>query len=341
MLRECPDHGYFRGETCPMCDNGGRFLMSTEELDRLGRIMAGVLRHFPQRFGLRMNRHGYVDINALVREVRKRRQQFHWMRPHHIRAIVITDPKGRYQVVGTKVRATYGHSIEVELDLPEEDIPDNLYYPTGEEDLNDLLENGITPSDRRDVHLSHSAKDAYVAGSYRIEVPIILEVDANGCMEDGIMIQKAGTTVYLTKDVPPKYLKVIEFDKSEIEEEEEEDPMEEPVGEAPMTEVPLEDMDSGEEPEAEPEEETVEEEPEAEPVEEIPAEEPEAEPEAEEPEEEPEAEPEAEEPEEEPEAEPEEAPAEEPAEEEPAEEPEADDDLDLDDDAILDEDFEE
>ncbi len=49
MLGKCDEHGYYRGETCPVCNTKGKFLMSDRELDSLGRIMAGVLRHFPEK----------------------------------------------------------------------------------------------------------------------------------------------------------------------------------------------------------------------------------------------------------------------------------------------------
>jgi len=43
MLRECPTHGYFRGETCEDCGKEGRFLMNEHELNRVGRILARIL----------------------------------------------------------------------------------------------------------------------------------------------------------------------------------------------------------------------------------------------------------------------------------------------------------
>jgi len=49
MLAECKDHGYFRGESCPVCNEKGKFLMTDKELNSLGRIMAGVLRVIFQR----------------------------------------------------------------------------------------------------------------------------------------------------------------------------------------------------------------------------------------------------------------------------------------------------
>ena len=206
MIKECKAHGYFRAEKCPKCNDAGRFLMNDEEVDQLGRIMAGVLRHFPDRFDLKMDAHGWVGIRSMVDSVRARRNQFHWLRPHHIVALAATDPKGRYQCEPERVRATYGHSIEVDLDLPTDNIPESLYYPATEEELPILLETGLKPSDRKHVHLSLAPENARSAGEHRTEKPVILRIDAKKAIKSGVEIKRAGTTVFITKEVPAEFL---------------------------------------------------------------------------------------------------------------------------------------
>ena len=206
MIKECKAHGYFRAENCPVCNEPGKFLMNDEEVDQLGRILAGVLRHFPERFSLTMDARGWVDIRSIVEAVRSRRNQFHWLRPHHIRSLASTDPKGRYQVEVDKVRATYGHSLDVELDLPTDNIPDRLYYPATEEEVPIILETGLKPSDRKHVHLSLAPENAEDAGTHRTEKPVILNVDAKGAVAGGAVIKRAGKTVFITKEIPAEFL---------------------------------------------------------------------------------------------------------------------------------------
>lgn len=206
MLRECKVHGYFRGDRCPICQEEGKFLMSDEEIESIGRMMAGVLRHFPEKFGLEIDEHGWVDLRSFVNAVRSRRNKMHWLRSHHIRALIITDPKGRYQCDGHRIRATYGHSIDVDLDLPTNNIPDELYYPTSQEEAEIILETGLKPSDRKHVHLSLTPDDARRAGEHRVKNPIILRVDAKSAIEGGIVIKKAGTTVFITNEIPSRYI---------------------------------------------------------------------------------------------------------------------------------------
>ena len=216
MLRECKEHGYFRAEYCPVCGQEGRFLMNSEELDRMSRTLAGVLRHFPERFDLEVDRYGFVDLRAFVNAVQSKQRRYHWLRPHHILAIIETDNKGRYEFRDGKIRATYAHSFEVELDSSNVGIPDSLYYPATEEEVDIIIETGIKPSDRKRVHLSKTVGDAVNAGRVRTETPVILEVDVKSATEDGVVIQKAGKTVYLAEEIGPKYLKKMEIDLNEF-----------------------------------------------------------------------------------------------------------------------------
>ena len=206
MLGKCDEHGYFRGETCPVCKTKGKFLMSDRELDSLGRIMAGVLRHFPEKLGVTIDGHGWVDISEFVEAVGVSRSGFQWLRDHHVEAIALTDPKGRYQVDGGMIRATYGHTIDVRLDdLPPAEI-DEFYYPVTEEEIDIILEGGLNPIHRKNVHLSGSIEKAIEAGKVRTEVPLILRIDGKSAMKDGVKIYQAGKDVYITERIEAKYI---------------------------------------------------------------------------------------------------------------------------------------
>jgi hypothetical protein len=43
-------HGFFRGEKCPLSGEEGVLVLSPRHLDQFGRMMAGILRHFPTLF---------------------------------------------------------------------------------------------------------------------------------------------------------------------------------------------------------------------------------------------------------------------------------------------------
>ena len=206
MLKECAQHGYFRAEVCPVCGQPARFLMNDRELDHLGRILTGILRHFPERYQLPIDSHGWVSLPQIARAIAQKHPAYHWLRVPHLVGIAETDGKGRYEVRGDAIRATYAHTVEIDLDLPTENIPDQLFYPVTSDEATIVLEVGLKPSDRRKVHLSKTAEDARAAGAVRTPTPVILEIDAKRAREAGVVIMQAGRTVYLTDQVPPEFL---------------------------------------------------------------------------------------------------------------------------------------
>jgi len=180
--------------------------MNDEELNHLGRMMAGILRHFPDRFGLEMSDTGWVDLGEMVEAIEDKRDRFHWLSPRHVRAVAATDPKGRYEVDEGRIRATYAHSLDLEWDFPTDGIPQTLYYPVSREEVDLVLERGLSPRDRSLVHLSETYESALSAGLRREENPIILEVQAEKAAEEGNTIWNASKSVFTTEHVPGKYL---------------------------------------------------------------------------------------------------------------------------------------
>ena len=192
--------------------------MSDREANSLGRILALVLRHAPEKFGVDMDINGWVNARELSDAIGNQRRHYHWLRGWHFEAIADADEKGRYQVENGMIRATYGHSIERYLHLPTDELPEVLYYPCEPTEVETLLEFGITAGDRKNVHLSRSISNAMEAGHVRIDRPAILEIDTVRADADGIVIYRAGTTVFLTDEVPGDYLYRVDEDDPMIQE---------------------------------------------------------------------------------------------------------------------------
>ncbi len=218
MLRQCRTHGHFSGHNCPVCNAEGKFIMSDREANSLGRILALVLRHAPEKFGVEMDINGWVNSRELSEAIQGQRRHYHWLRGWHFSAIANADEKGRYQVEGEMIRATYGHSIELELDLPTDDIPEALYWPCEPENVSTHMELGLVAGDRKHVHLSKTIANAMEAGHVRINRPSIIEIDTSRAVADGFTIWRAGTTVFLCEEMPPEYLYHVEEDDPAIQE---------------------------------------------------------------------------------------------------------------------------
>ncbi|MGC8585540.1 MAG: RNA 2'-phosphotransferase [Thermoplasmata archaeon] len=229
-IKICNKHGPFRGEKCPVCGDEGKLMLNDWEVEALSRILTGILRHFPENFNVKLDQHGWANINDIAEGIRGKNKKFRFLKPYHVEAFILTDTKGRFQYDKSagKVRATYGHSINVDLsDLPSENIPRKLYYaivPEEEEFINEI---GIKPGERKWVHLSDSYEEAYISGRHRTDNPIVLEIDAEKLINDGRAIYRANEKIYITKEIPPGYfikapIKEVEVPKEELDQIEEE-----------------------------------------------------------------------------------------------------------------------
>ncbi|KAA8922307.1 RNA 2'-phosphotransferase [Thermoplasma sp.] len=217
-LRTC--HGPYRGKECPVCGKPGKILMNEREVDEVSRTLAAILRHDPERYHIRLDSHGYARIAGIVSVLRKAKGM-RWITFDHIVALAETDPKGRYQVSGVLIRAMYGHTIPVDLsDLPDDNIPETLYYQSSAAEAPLVKEAGIYPSDKSWIHLSGTYRRSYVSGLYHIDDPFILRINARSMIEDGHEIYRSSDDIYLTKEIPPEYISDADHEDVTLTEEE-------------------------------------------------------------------------------------------------------------------------
>lgn len=206
-LRRCPDHGYFEGEACPACGVVGDRLASADRRRRLSKFMSGALRHFPGDVCLSLDERGWTEYEALVAVVA---DNYEWADCEAVSAVIATDPKDRFERAGDRVRAAYGHSIDVDLAAPETPVPDRLYHGTDPKNVESIREKGLEPMDRQRVHLSETVEDAREVGRRHAAGPIVLAVDAADMAAEGHRIVRRGRGVYTTDRVLPEYLSVLE-----------------------------------------------------------------------------------------------------------------------------------
>lgn len=210
-IRYCPVHGFYRGELCS-CGLKGEVVLEKEKVERLGKFVSGILRHFPERFNLQVDENGWVDFEALARVLERK---YRWADRWILKALVYSDSKMRYELKGDKIRARYGHSINVTLsDMPEVTV-DTLYYSASEEEASRLLELGIKPVNQSFVHLSTTFEKSVGVAILRSRKPTIFEIDAKKAREDGLRIIKANDYIALAKEIPAKYIKkVVQYSSS-------------------------------------------------------------------------------------------------------------------------------
>ena len=204
MIRRCPQHGFFRGEHCD-CGSAGQLLLDETKTEQLGRLVAGCLRHFPGDLGLVMDGQGWVDLTSLGQVVASRHR---WAGKELVIALVQSDSKQRYEIAGDRVRARYGHSVDVELDHPENKLP-RLYYGASEEEADRILEIGIKPASQRYVHLSTTAEKAWHVATFRTGNPRVIQAEAAAAQQAGVRMMTVNEDIVISDMIPARFLSIL------------------------------------------------------------------------------------------------------------------------------------
>ncbi|WP_124112297.1 RNA 2'-phosphotransferase [Palleronia sp. THAF1] len=173
-------------------------------MSRPSKFLAKVLRHEPDLIDIQLDRHGWVQVDELLRKLKK---VGHGLSKDELRHIVETNDKKRFSISedGRRIRAAQGHSIEVDLGLPATRPPETLYHGTASQNLDKIFEGGLDPGRRRQVHLSPDPETATRVGR-RHGKPIVLRVDARRMHADGWTFFCSDNGVWLTDAVPAEYL---------------------------------------------------------------------------------------------------------------------------------------
>jgi len=191
-----------------LCEGRGGVKASLPGASRLAlsKRMAGLLRHYPHRYGLSLDREGWASVGDVVAALR--RSGLRWAEEWHVRGVALYDPKGRYELAGGRVRARYGHSVNVDPGYPEAVDPPTLYHGTPARNLRSILSRGLLPGRRLYVHLAASPEDAVETGRRHGGPVALLRVDPECLRRRGVKVYMATGKVYLASMVPPDCVKV-------------------------------------------------------------------------------------------------------------------------------------
>jgi len=125
-----------------------------------------------------------------------------------IKTIIKESDKKRYEIIGKKIRAFYGHSVEVTIRLLKvefEALPDKLYHGTTLKAYIKIKDEGLLSKGRQYVHLTDNIRTAKVVASRRTIDPVLLEIDTKEANAYGIKIFKSGD-MYLAETIPPELI---------------------------------------------------------------------------------------------------------------------------------------
>lgn len=173
--------------------------MARESKVEHSKKMSWLLRHAASSQGVVMDAAGWVEIAEVLRVLRLSREQ--------LDAVVRDNSKARFEVEGSRIRATQGHSTApgaVSLDALEaswavHDGAGPLWHGTNIDAIAGIARAGILPVSRTHVHLA-AAVDSQVGK--RANVAVLLEVSAARLRAQGLGVFVSPNGVILVRRVP-------------------------------------------------------------------------------------------------------------------------------------------
>src|SRR6185369_3044967 len=178
--------------------------MTDKETIRTSKFLSLVLRHEPERVGLKLGEAGWVNVEELLQAVNRHGTA---LTLDQLKHIVATSDKKRFAFSedGQRIRANQGHSVEVDLQYPPQTPPEILYHGTAERFLPGIRKDGLQRMERHDVHLSAETKVTLQVGG-RHGKPALLTIRAGEMHHAGFVFRCSTNGVWLVNHVPKEFI---------------------------------------------------------------------------------------------------------------------------------------
>ena len=171
-------------------------------LKKASKFLSLVLRHKPETVGLTLDSGGWVDVDELLAAFA---QHGHELSRGTLLEVVELNDKCRFAIRDGLIRASQGHSIDVDLGLTSRTPPDRLFHGTATRFLLSIRSEGLRSKSRQFVHLSPDEATATSVGG-RHGKPVVLTVNARAMNNDGCAFYLSENGVWLVAEVAPHFI---------------------------------------------------------------------------------------------------------------------------------------
>jgi len=176
------------------------------DITALSKFLSYVLRHHPEDIGLELDDRGWAEVSELIK---KSQDEGRNLDQDAIQQIIENSSKQRFVLSsdGKYIRAGYGHSVAVNLQLTPKSPPEKLYHGTARDNVLSIWEDGIQARSRNFVHLSTTVDEARNVGGRHGEPKILVVFAGQMSGNDYDFFQsESEKSIWLTSYVPPKYI---------------------------------------------------------------------------------------------------------------------------------------
>ena len=176
----------------------------SKRLESTSKFLSLVLRHQPEAIGLSLDGAGWANVAELIKLANDHK---HPLTLELLQAVVTNNDKKRFSFSedGLKIRASQGHSVAVDLELPFATPPELLHHGTATRFIESIKQQGLLPGSRQHVHLSADHATALKVGQ-RHGKPVVLVVAAQQMHESGHKFYYSDNGVWLVAAVPVQFI---------------------------------------------------------------------------------------------------------------------------------------
>ncbi len=172
---------------------------------KISKNLSYVLRHRPDEIGIILDENGYIAVDELIVQYNAH------MKPTltlaMLKQVVANNDKQRFAFSedGLYIRASQGHSVQVELGYQSQQPPEVLYHGTAAANLASIRKTGLAKRSRHHVHLSPDTATATNVGT-RHGRPVVLTIKALEMHQDGMQFFLSDNGVWLIDEIPVQYI---------------------------------------------------------------------------------------------------------------------------------------
>src|SRR6185437_14893174 len=147
---------------------------------------------------------GWIELNDLIDFFKDKKQV--QVTIQDIQHVSDTSEKKRFEIENGRLRAVQGHSLPVEIEMQKiTKVLRKIYHGTFVKNVDSIRKHGLKRMSRNFIHLTDNFDHL------RNNSTVLIEIDVESAMSEGIDFFKAKNGVILTKGIdgilPQKYLK--------------------------------------------------------------------------------------------------------------------------------------
>ncbi|WP_282153917.1 RNA 2'-phosphotransferase [Ruegeria atlantica] len=184
--------------------------MNDARLNELSKILSHALRHCPEAYNVTMDKSGWVNLDELLNSIRCANKNFSDLSERDVHDALNRGKRARHEIKNKKIRAMYGHSIQIEANSKDIGVPPVfLFHGTPEKNVEKIQTEGLLSMERILVHLFESKSDAIQKAMRKSNHVACFQVDTVRAIGLGVKFYKKEAGLWVATDIDNSALHII------------------------------------------------------------------------------------------------------------------------------------